>query len=285
MLSDPISSRVHAIVKYEHDEWMLYDNQSRNGTFLDGIKVESAPLTQGRVIKIGAVELIFEISREPLTLVQQAEAEYSHTVVRQQALAELAPSETVQMALAAFRDTQQTQQLLLLYQLSIRLLVAINPTKSFGLRWICCEIKHARRVRLFIGLMITAIACEVDAAEGSVESLRLSDSLSALVSKQGQALWINKQQAGQANKNMPHFADALCIPLVSMKQVVGAIVAYMDRGKFQQLDFDLAFLGEYLAVALVRARQQMTMTEHYRHLLAKHIGCEDLIGESPPCKI
>jgi two-component system, NtrC family, response regulator HydG len=283
MLNDPISSRVHAIVKHEHDEWMVYDNQSRNGTYLDGIKIESAPISHGRVIKIGAVELIFEISREPLTMVQQAEAEYSHTVVRQQALAELAPSETVQMALAAFRDTQQTQQLLLLYQLSIRLLGCDQPdevirialdllrdqTRATSTAFYWVDDNSQLRVKLML-------------PEGSVESLRLSDSLSALVSRQGQALWINKQQAGQTNKNMPHFADALCIPLVSMKQVVGAIVAYMDRGKFQQLDFDFGIsLANILAVALVRARQQMTMTEHYRHLLAKHIGCEDLIGESP----
>ena len=74
--------------------------------------------------------------------------------------------------------------------------------------------------------------------DGNAASMRLSESLSELVSKQGHAIWINKQQAQRTGQHLGHFADAICVPLVSMRNVVGAIQIYMDRGKFQQIDFD-----------------------------------------------
>ncbi len=68
--------------------------------------------------------------------------------------------------------------------------------------------------------------------------MKLSESLTELVCKQGHAIWINKQQAQQRGQHLAHFADAICVPLVKGRNVVGAIHIYMDRGKFQQADFD-----------------------------------------------
>jgi len=43
-LDDPLISRRHAEVRFEHGRWWLVDLQSRNGTRLDGQLVERAPL-------------------------------------------------------------------------------------------------------------------------------------------------------------------------------------------------------------------------------------------------
>ncbi len=124
MLSDPLSSRIHAYVRKIGDQWQVIDNNSRNGTVLDGVKIDSALLQHGSVIRIGAVELGFEVIRDEVAPVAGDDLQ---TLVRQFPLTATGPSETVQMALAGLRDAVQAQQLLLLYQLSIKLLGCDQP--------------------------------------------------------------------------------------------------------------------------------------------------------------
>jgi len=44
-IDDPLISRRHAEVRFDHDRWWVVDLQSRNGTRLDGQLVERAPLS------------------------------------------------------------------------------------------------------------------------------------------------------------------------------------------------------------------------------------------------
>ncbi len=68
-----------------------------------------------------------------------------------------------------------------------------------------------------------------------------------------------------------------------MKQVVGAMLAYMEQGKFQQQDFDFAIsLANIVAVALVRARQHVTLTQEYQRLSLQNASLDEIIGQSPP---
>lgn len=61
MLSDPNSSRFHAVVYYEDQAWHLRDTDSRNGTLVNGQKVRNARLIDQTQIVIGktALQLIF----------------------------------------------------------------------------------------------------------------------------------------------------------------------------------------------------------------------------------
>lgn len=52
-LSDPEVSRFHAEIWLSGDRWWVLDLQSVNGTFLDGKKVERAPLTERSNIELG----------------------------------------------------------------------------------------------------------------------------------------------------------------------------------------------------------------------------------------
>ncbi|HUE71199.1 MAG TPA: FHA domain-containing protein [Pirellulaceae bacterium] len=40
VLSDPLSSRVHATVVYQDEGWFVRDAGSRNGTFVNGQKID-----------------------------------------------------------------------------------------------------------------------------------------------------------------------------------------------------------------------------------------------------
>jgi two-component system, NtrC family, response regulator HydG len=280
MLSDPLSSRVHAIVTKEKGQWRITDQKSRNGTYLNGQKIDNGILKQGKIVRIGSLEMAFEMSDEPITVMDNSEGDYHQTLVRD---LPVGPSETVQMALAAFRDTNQTQQLLLLYQLSIKLLGCDQPDDVIRISLDLLRDQTRASCVAFMWIDDDAhLKAKLMLPDGNAASMRLSESLSELVSKQGHAIWINKQQAQRTGQHLGHFADAICVPLVSMRNVVGAIQIYMDRGKFQQIDFDFCIsLANIMAVALVRARQQMTLSHNYQRIVIKNTGMDEMVGDSP----
>lgn len=59
-LTDPGCSRVHASFSRAGEGWLLKDNSSRNGTFLNGQPIQSAVLKSGDRIQIGQTVLVYE---------------------------------------------------------------------------------------------------------------------------------------------------------------------------------------------------------------------------------
>lgn len=280
MLSDPLSSRIHAYVRKIDGQWQVIDNNSRNGTSLDGVKIQAAILKPDSVIRIGAVELRYEVFREEAA---ESPGDELQTLVRQFPIASTGPSETVQMALAGLRDAVQAQQLLILYQLSIKLLGCDQPDDVIRIALDLLRDQTRASSAAFLWIDDTGhLKPKLQLPEGSPEQLKLSETLSALIIQQGNAVWINKQQAQRHGQNLAHFADAICIPLVSMKHVVGAMLAYMEQGKFQQQDFDFGIsLANIVAVALVRARQHVTLTQEFQRLSLKNASLDEIVGQSP----
>ncbi len=62
---DPMCSRVHAIVRYEDESWVIRDQKSRNGTLVNGQKVGEATLDDGHMVRIGSNEFELHLSDEP----------------------------------------------------------------------------------------------------------------------------------------------------------------------------------------------------------------------------
>jgi pSer/pThr/pTyr-binding forkhead associated (FHA) protein len=52
-------SRRHCRVRVEGDGYLVEDLGSRNGTMVNGARVQAAPLSDGSLIRIGGVELMF----------------------------------------------------------------------------------------------------------------------------------------------------------------------------------------------------------------------------------
>ena len=57
VLSDPISSRYHAVVYFDDGDWHVRDTSSRNGTHVNGRKTDEARLGDNSVVQIGETEL------------------------------------------------------------------------------------------------------------------------------------------------------------------------------------------------------------------------------------
>jgi predicted component of type VI protein secretion system len=53
-------SRRHCLFKSAHDQWMIEDNQSANGTFVNGQRVSSQPLKHQDRIVVGKHTLLFD---------------------------------------------------------------------------------------------------------------------------------------------------------------------------------------------------------------------------------
>lgn len=62
-IPDAKVSRIHTEIRPWDGDYVLKDLKSRNGTFVNGLRVETAVLKQGDVIRVGPIE--FHLEREP----------------------------------------------------------------------------------------------------------------------------------------------------------------------------------------------------------------------------
>ena len=66
VLNDPQCSRVHAEIFRDQDGWFLRDNESSNGTYVNGQPVDQARLMEGTEVRIGASAFVFsESAKKP----------------------------------------------------------------------------------------------------------------------------------------------------------------------------------------------------------------------------
>jgi len=286
MLGDPLCSRIHAHVLLDDEgRWIIRDAGSRNGTFVNGQKTDEAVLDEGHNIRVGSNEFEFHLSAEPPTVNALPEETYTTNIVRDMPVRDVEQSltDTGVLGLAAVRDFDQAKQLLVLYQLSIKLLGCPQPDEVVR---IALELLQAQTKASIVGFLWVndegRLKPKLVIPAGSHEATELSDALTELVCRQRHAVWIAKQRGSPQSDSLGHYADALCVPLTYERNTFGAVHAYLDQGRFRQNDFDFAIsLAHILEIALVRARHQSSMETDYRHLIEKSSVFGELIGDSP----
>ena len=57
-------SRKHLALRREHGQYTVFDLDSRNGVYLNGVKIHSAVLHEGDNLQLGSVVLVFHEGRE-----------------------------------------------------------------------------------------------------------------------------------------------------------------------------------------------------------------------------
>lgn len=62
ILSDPAVSRYHAQIRLRYGEHLLFNAQSKAGTFVNGIRIREHILKSGDVVTLGNTQLIYHIS-------------------------------------------------------------------------------------------------------------------------------------------------------------------------------------------------------------------------------
>ena len=280
-ISDPISSRVHAIVEHREGRWVVRDAASRNGTFVNGQKIDEATLAEGHTVRIGGTEFAFHLTAEMPTMEAPAGAQLSHTIVKELALG---VGDTASSALAALRDPDQAKDLLLLYQLSNTLLGCSVPDEVIC---VSLDLLRSRTAASVVGFLWAdeegMLRPKIVMPEDKADKVALSESLTELVARQSRAVWIARPESGDPSKSLANYADAFCVPLLDDKTVIGAVHVYLERGRFRQADFDFTLsVANMISMALVRARRQTTLESSYQTLVAKLPGHAELVGDSPP---
>ena len=277
VLSDPLSSRVHATVACESGEWWVRDVGSRNGTFVNGQKIDEARLTEGDLLKVGSSEFTFHQSAEKP--VDRARVDHTQTIVHDR----IVGRETGPSSADLLRDSQSGQDLLTLHQLSIRLLGCTDPDEVIRAS---LELLHQRTKASIVGFLWMSddgqLKPKMLVPEGA-KSHGLSQSLTEMVVSQARAVWVNNQRPEGGTTVLQHYADALCVPLLDEGKTIGAIHLYLDKGRFRQSDFDVAIpLANILTVALVRAQKETMLRVEHRRIVDKNAVLDELVGESKP---
>lgn len=282
-LNDPLSSRVHVILKCSGDRWTARDMESRNGTFVNDRKIDEAPLTEGSYLRVGNTEFQFHQNRLRPTLPGDPAAGITQSVVKR---IQMGSSEFDPAVLGAVHTVEQTQDLLLLHQLSIKLL-ATSDVKTV-IRT-ALELLHGRTKASVVGFLSVGddkrLKMKTVLPEFAEREVRLSEELTRLVTEEGHAVWIANHQRPELEKEKveTHFADAQCIPLVRDRKVLGAFHLYLASGRFRQSHFDFAVsCANITAAALARSMHEEKLTVDVERLQRSSAAFDELIGESPP---
>ncbi len=271
-LSDPLSSRTHAIISYESGCWVASDADSRNGTLVNDKKIVQVELMHGDRIQIGSTELLFELPDD-----QEDTAPSGQTLVLEAAISREASG----VAMSQMINRQRGQDMLDLYQLSLCLMRCNSPDEvaATGL-----EMLRVRTQSTAVGFLWIddqgELKPQLIVPQSFSDRLRLHKKLTDRVSREGRAIWVKDQITGPGRETV--FADAICVPLVSDSAVMGAIHLYREKGKFEQEHFDFAIsAGNMLAVALESSRAQASLSAEHQRLVQRSADFSELIGESP----
>jgi len=282
-IPDPICSRVHAALSREEDGWVVRDCDSRNGTSVNGQKIDEATVVDGNLIRVGSTEFQFHETEEPPTA-KGDDPQGMQTIVQD---LPIAVQESHEEAMAGLPSVEQVKELMLLYQLCIKLLGCGDPNRVVE---IALDLLRKRTGAAVVGFLSVndegALTPKLVIPQSAAGRVTLNQSLTELVSQQGHAVWVAKQKSGQDAKQLDHFADAVCAPLVRRsaegeRATLGAIHVYLENGRFRQSDFDFIIsVANLVAIALVRARELTTLQSDYQRLVEESPGYDDLVGES-----
>src|SRR5690606_5269518 len=120
ILSDPLCSRVHAILFRDGQGWWLQDAGSRNGTFLNGQRADEARLIDSANIRVGSTEFLFHESTS-----HPDEGNLTQTIICNKPF-----SGSDSVCSVAERPQLTTEHLEELYELSLHLLGSSDPDEA-----------------------------------------------------------------------------------------------------------------------------------------------------------
>ncbi|NNE00516.1 MAG: sigma 54-interacting transcriptional regulator [Pirellulaceae bacterium] len=276
MLSDPVSSRFHAVIYFEDGNWHLRDTSSRNGTMVNGQKADHARIIDQALVQIGATEMrLIEPSVE-----FGAEDESMQTVIQ-----DISMSGRSDADLDPLRKVAETGQLFDLYLLSLSLLRSENPDETIDS---VLKLLRDRTKADVVGLSFDSgdgrqkpQRCEPSEA---IDQVKLGKSLIRRVIGAGEAIWVNEQRDDNPAdmKAYDKWSDAIFVPLNSDDENLGVLHLYRNTPAFQENDFDLAVsAGRLLAVGLGSALRSDSLRAESRRIADRNADTDELIGTSP----
>lgn len=273
MLTDPVSSRFHAVVYFEDGNWHLRDTSSRNGTLVNGQKTDHARLLDQSVVTVGSTDMQLI---EPNA--GGADDPMMQTVVQDITATERSWHTDVD-PLAALATTGHVLDL---YTLSLSLLQSDNPDAVIDT---VIELLRDRTSADVVGLSFDSgdgrLRPQRVVPSEETESVNLGKGLIRRVVRDGEAIWINEESSREIPKLQERWSDVIYVPLDSGNNNLGVLHLYRQNPTFHEAHFELAVAaGRLLAVGLTRAFEHDSLRAEKRRIADRNAETDELLGNS-----
>jgi Nif-specific regulatory protein len=276
MLTDPVSSRFHAVVYFEDGNWHLRDTSSRNGTLVNGQKTDQARLLDSSIVTVGSTDLQL-VEPDPETY---GDAPNTATIV-QDLPTQRSWSSEIEDPIA---NVAKAGHLIDLYTLSLQMLKSDNPDAVIDT---VIELLRDRTGADVVGLSF-------DSGDGRLkpqrvvpaektDAITLGKGLIRRVVRDGEAIWINDDaKYGKGpTKFDEQWSDVIYVPLESSGDNLGVLHLYRHTPNFEEIDFELAVAaGRLLAVGMTRAFETDSLRAEKRRIADRNAETDELIGSS-----
>ncbi len=276
MLTDPVSSRFHAVVYFEDGNWHLRDTSSRNGTHVNGQKTDHARLLDKSIVTVGSTDMqLIEPDAESYgespttpTLILDLPAERSWRIELDDPIASVASA----------------GHLIDLYALSLQMLKSDNPDNVIDT---LIELLRDRTGADVVGLSF-------DSGDGRLkpqrvvpadksDAITLGKGLIRRVVRDGEAIWINDDSTASETLAVHDdlWSDVIYVPLASGGNNLGVLHLYRHEPSFDDTHFELAVAaGRLLAVGLTRAFENDSLRAERRRIADRNAETDELLGTS-----
>ncbi|HEV8268441.1 MAG TPA: adenylate/guanylate cyclase domain-containing protein [Thermoanaerobaculia bacterium] len=287
VLNDFSVSRKHAVLRFEEERWVLYDQNSTNGVKVNGRFVTTAPVAMGDVLTIGTFTL--NVKEEAPTPAKAGAKSHESTSTFVRSIADfnrdfnldlVAPAEVEpNMSISGRRMASPGARgkiFEILVQVAKTLIVAREVNEILGkvvdLLFDFLPVERAAVVLLDDNERPVPTLARQRGRDGVEVALPFSHTIVDTVVKQrvavltSDALADGRFEAGQSIR-IQQIRSAMCVPLWNRDRIIGAL--HVDTplkvGTFTADDLDLlTALGNFAAVALERARLQKRIEKEER---------------------
>ena len=278
MLTDPVSSRFHAVVYFEDDNWHLRDTSSRNGTHVNGQKTDHARLLDKTIVTIGSTDM---------QLVEAGLDHYGDLPTTATILEELTTERSFWRS--EFEDpiasVAKAGHLIDLYALSLQMLKSDNPDTVIDT---VIELLKDRTSADVVGLSYDSGDGRLKAhrvlPEGEAEAISIGKGLIRRVVRDGEAIWLNDESnpENRLSDGDEKWSDVIYVPLDGGAENLGVLHLYRHDPSFIDTHFELAVAaGRLLAIGLTRAMETDSLRVERRRIADRNADSDELIGSSP----
>ena len=232
ILTDPLSSRVHAIVTCENGEWWVRDAGSRNGTYVNGPEDRRSPAGRRRHGSRSARPSSSSSSRPTAPADQLAARPHADDHPRPQ---HARSSDTGRVRLEALRDSERAHDFLTLHQLSMKLLGCTDPDEvDPRLARAVARADEGLGRRLSVGQRRRPAQAQARHSrrrgrQGPAQRRADRAGHPRRARRSGSTI----RTLDEHDASLQHYADAICVPLVHDGKTLGAIHVYLEQGRFR----------------------------------------------------
>jgi len=287
-------SRRHCLIRREHDDFKIFDLDSYNGTFVNGIPVKEQTLIHADQLRIGSIELLF--------LIEEGEQTTSGHLVRWDDSDPL-----TQSAKQLLHETllHPTEQILVTDPAHERMARDLGVVLRIATR-----INQLRHTQELVREILDAIFEIIPVDRGAIllgrgekdfssvyakhrdqqnRPVRVSRTVVERVMRERVAVLTNDIQTSESLKSADSLMAAqisslMCVPLIVVEKLLGAI--YLDTSdaivRFDEAHLRLlAGIAGMAAVSLENARQIEWLEDENSRLRSTLAIEHNMIGESP----